>query len=173
MEQKVEITGDSNVVIQSKNSEILINTKKTKGNQHIKRSWIFPLPIKLSILGMLGMISSIITIISFLLNLKNLLELDQHLNPILSYLSIIFIILASFSLVLWIELRRKKFLRVGSFFNLEISKRGMMIISGLSGKCQKCNNQLLFSNKNNKMIAECERNPNHRFEFDPTDLEEL
>jgi hypothetical protein len=90
------------------------------------------------------------------------------------------IILFGFSgmaLLLGLQLSRQRFSRFPPFFNLESSKTGEIYLTKVEGECPKCNGTLKLREVGPKgyriTLVCCTRNPDHKWRFDPTVLEDI
>jgi len=90
----------------------------------------------------------------------------------------IFILTAGFSVILvflGVDLKRKFFIRIPHFVNLELDGEGYIFFTEIGGVCPKCGGELKLRNvgKNKTTILRCTRNPDHCWRFDPTVLENI
>lgn len=127
----------------------------------IKAFWAF-------ISGAVGFITAFLDLLSNL-GFKTWISESFEINPLLIPISFVFLFL---SLMLF----RQKFVWF-QFFGLEIGNKGYIRFTRLKGRCPKCNStlkvRLVGPSGAQQYAALCQRNPEHRFTFDPTELPEI
>lgn len=157
------------------NANIYIGNKiverETPIRYELERTADVKLPLKTSwtlIAGAVGFISAFLDLLSNL-GVRTQIFDSFKISPLIIPLSGVFLILS-------IMLIKQKFIWF-QFFGLESDKNGYIHFTRLRGKCPKCDSalhvKLIGPEKAKQHAAICNRNPEHIYTFDPTELPEL
>lgn len=161
--------GQNNLIM---GNNISFNNVKSEPITYVAREKITPLslrghPVKVAwviVSGAFGFLGSIASILSMQV---------MHYQIYVIFL----LVFSSIVLAIGITLHKRRFARFPFSINFESNKSGEIFITRIGGSCPNCDGSLKLreveSEGNKTTIVLCTRNPKHRWNFDPTMLDDL